>query len=395
MLGLPMRFVLVVLSVVAIVGSSAVLLLVAGAFSDPTSSLFAVIGSMVWATWGPLFLLIALLAVLVGLVTRRAHIERFGGVVLLLAVPALAGAAYILARIVLAAVSAGAILDPLATLSLGDIEAPAPDEIKTMESVGGTVLRAAIYRPSPSAAPAPVLVYIHGGGFRSGTFTETAADLRWFADQGWLVVSIEYRLALPGHPTWDEATRDAACGLAWAGRKSAELGGDPSRIALMGDSAGGNLAINVGFSAAAGRATGDCPSPVPVPSAIAVQYPAVDVDSIYTDGFPIPGFEPVALIEDYIGGRPDRLPERVAAVSSASYITPEAPPTLVILPEKDSLVVARGTESFAHAAQAAGVDLRLVRIPFANHVFNQLAANSLGNQIGRSLRLRFIEGRVR
>jgi acetyl esterase/lipase len=119
------------------------------------------------------------------------------------------------------------------------------------------------------------------------------------------------------------------------------------------------------------------------------------VDSIYTDGFPLPGFEPVALIEDYLGGSPNRFPERVAAVSSASYITPEAPPTLVILPEKDSLVVASGTEVFAQAAQAVGVDLRLVRIPFVNHVFNQFAANSLGNQIGRSLRLRFIEEQVR
>src|SRR6056297_1999155 len=395
MVGFAMRFVLVVLLVVAVVGSSAVLLLVLGAFSDPTNSLFAVIGTTVWATWGPFLLLFALVAVLVGIAGQRARIGRLGAVALLVAVPALASATYILARIVLAAGSAGAALDPLAALSLGDIEAPAPDEVETMERVGGTTLRAAIYRPAPAAEPAPVLVYIHGGGFRSGTFTETAADLRWFADRGWLVVSIEYRLASPGHPTWDEATRDAACGLAWAGSNSAGFGGDPSRIALMGDSAGGNLALNIGFAAAAGQATGDCSSPVPVPSALAVLYPAVDLDSIYTDGFPIPGFEPVALIEDYLGGPPDRFPDRVAAVSSANYVTPVAPPTLIILPEKDSLVVAHGTEAFVHAAQAAGVDLRLVRIPFANHVFNQLAADSLGNQIGRSLRLRFIEERVR
>ena len=390
-----MRFILILLSIVALVVSSAVLCLVAGAFSDPTSSLIAVVGSMVWMTWGPFLLLIALVAVLIGIVGRRARIGWLGGVSLLLAVPATIGAAYILARIAVAAGSAGAILHPLATMSLGDMESPAPDEIETMEGVGGTTLRAAIYRPTPSAEPAPVLVYIHGGGFRTGTFTETAADLRWFADKGWLVVSIEYRLASPGQPTWDKAMRDATCGLAWASRNSAELGGDPSRLALMGDSAGGNLAINVGFAAAAGRATDDCPSPVPVPSAIAVLYPAVDVESIYADGYPIPGFEPVSLIEDYLGGPPERFPERVAAVSSASYITPDAPPTLAILPKKDSLVVARGTEAFAREAQAAGVDLQLVHIPFANHVFNQLAANSLGNQIGRSLRLRFIDDRVR
>ena len=132
-----------------------------------------------------------------------------------------------------------------------------------------------------------------------------------------------------------------------------------------------------------------------MPGAIAVQYPAVDPASIYADGFPIPGFEPKMLIEGYIGGAPEAYPERVAAVSSATHLTRDAPPTLIVLPEKDSLVVAPGTLAFVRDAEAAGVDLELVRIPFANHVFNQLAANSLGNQIGRTVRLRFLSQHFR
>src|SRR6056297_899869 len=119
MVGFAMRFVLVVLLVVAVVGSSAVLLLVLGAFSDPTNSLFAVIGTTVWATWGPFLLLFALVAVLVGIAGQRARIGRLGGVALLVAVPALASATDILARIVLAAGSAGASLDPLPPLRSG------------------------------------------------------------------------------------------------------------------------------------------------------------------------------------------------------------------------------------------------------------------------------------
>jgi acetyl esterase/lipase len=275
------------------------------------------------------------------------------------------------------------------------MDEPAPDLVETTEAFGDSDLRAAIFLPAMSDAPAPVIVYIHGGGFRDGTFTETAADLRWFADRGWLVFSIEYRLFTPGHPTWNVAMRDASCGLAWVHRNATRFGGDPDRLALMGDSAGGNLAINVAYAAAARSTLAGCQSVVPVPNAIAVQYPAVDVESIYTDGFPIPGFEPKSLIEGYIGGSPDQFPERAATVSSANYITPEAPPTLVILPENDSLVVAHGTEAFVREAQAAGLELRLIRIPFANHVYNQIAANSLGNQIGRSLRLQFIVERVR
>jgi acetyl esterase/lipase len=390
-----MRFAVIVLLVVAAVTGLAVLCLVIGAFADPTGSIFAVIGSMVWSTFGPHLLLTALAASLIGILGCRVGPGLLGGLVLALTVPVLAGAGYIVARMADAGVSAGAEIDPLRTLALGSMQEPAPDLIETIESIGGTDLRAAIYRPAPADLAAPVIVYIHGGGFRTGSFTETASDLRWFADMGWLVVSIEYRLFTPGHPTWDEASRDAACGLAWANRNAAMFGGDPSRIVLMGDSAGGNLAINIGFAAAAVRPHWDCPSDVPVPVAIAVQYPAVDVESVYTDGFPVPGFEPRALIEGYIGGPPSDHPERVAFVNSATYVTAQAPPTLIILPESDSLVVAHGTEAFARVADASGVELELVRIPFANHVFNQIAANSLGNQIGRSLRLRFIEGHVR
>ena len=101
------------------------------------------------------------------------------------------------------------------------------------------------------------------------------------------------------------------------------------------------------------------------------------------------------FIEGYIGGDPHRYPDRLAAISSATFLTREAPPTLIILPEKDSLVVATGTLDFVEEARAAGVDLELVSIPFANHVFNQVAAGSLGNQVGRTVRLQFLERTVR
>lgn len=390
-----MRFVLILLTILAALICVVVLGLVLGAFADPTGSLFAVVGSMVWATFGPVLLLAAFMAGFIGAVVRFSGLKRFGGMVLGLSVLSVIGAGFILGRIALAAMAAGATIHPMSTLRFGAMEEPAPDIVKTFETVEGKELRAAIFLPPPSLTTAPVIVYVHGGGFMTGSFTETAADLRWFANKGWLVISVEYRLFSPGNPTWDKAMRDASCGVAWAYREAARLGGDAARLAVLGDSAGGNLAINLGFAAAAGNAVADCASDVPVPTEIAVQYPAVDAMSIYRDGYPIPGFEPRILIEGYIGGEPDQHPDRMKAVSSATYITKSAPPTLIILPENDSLVVAHGTRAFAEKAIAKGVRLDLVRIPFANHVFNQLAANSLGNQIGRTLRLRFLEEHVR
>lgn len=365
--------------------------LVVGAFLDPTGGYWAVIASSVWAPFGPFLGLVAGLVCGLGLAAWRGGWRRAGGVVGLIGVAGIIGSAVIVGRIIWAGVGAGASVDLGQTLLPGPMDAPAPDVVEVFRTVDGTDLRAAVYLPPDTVRDAPILLYVHGGGFMTGSFTETAADLRWFADRGWLVVSVEYRLFAPGRPTWDLAPKDVACALVWISGNAARFGGDAMRIALAGDSAGGNLAVNVGYAAASGRPPAACGRAVPVPMAIAVLYPAVDPLSIYEQGFPVPGFEPRMLIEGYIGGPPERLPARMAAVTSASYLTAEAPPTLVVLPEKDSLVVAAGTVRFAEAARRAGVDLTLVRIPFANHVFNQIAAGSLGNQIGRTLRLRFLE----
>lgn len=395
MFSSTMRFALIVLALLSALIGFVVLGLVIGAFIDPAGSLFAVIGSSVWTTYGPILLLGAVVSCLVGIIVMTSGMRRLGGLTLAMSAAGAVGACYILVRIGLAANAAGGTIDLASTLMLEDMGEPAPDLVETFRTLAENDLRAAVYLPAPKPAPAPVIVYVHGGGFKTGSFTETAADLRWFADRGWLVVSVEYRLFATNEPTWDKAPDDVACALGWTYRNAERFGGDRKRIALLGDSAGGNLAINIGFAAAAGRATSSCDNDMPVPAAIAVQYPAVDPVSIYEDGYPVPGFEPKMLIEGYIGGTPDQFPDRLDAVSSKSHLSAEAPPTLIILPDKDSLVVPPGTLSFVREAGSAGLDVELVRIPFANHIFNQIAANSLGNQIGRTVRLQFLKENVR
>ena len=155
---------------------------------------------------------------------------------------------------------------------------------------------------------------------------------------------------------------------------------------------GGNLALNLAYAAARGGMRTDC-GVVPAAAAVVVQYPAVDPLAIYGHGYPVRGFEPRMLVTGYLGGSPQSLPERVRAISSYSHVHGGAPPTLVLAPEKDGLVPAWSVIRFAGRARQAGVDLELVRIPFANHVYNQLAANSLGNQARRSITVRYLAER--
>lgn len=108
-------------------------------------------------------------------------------------------------------------------------------------------LRLRAYLPR-GRRPLPVLVFFHGGGFVVGSLEEFDAFCTLLAEgAGCLVVSVDYRLA----PEWPypAAAEDAFAALRWVGAHAGELGGDPARIAVAGDSAGGNLAAGAALRA--------------------------------------------------------------------------------------------------------------------------------------------------
>ncbi len=100
-----------------------------------------------------------------------------------------------------------------------------------------------VYRPA-GEGPLPVLVYFFGGGWTLGSLETSDAICRSLANAaGCLTVAVGYRLA-PEHP-FPAAPHVCFAGLRWAAEHAPGFGGDPSRLAVAGDSAGGNLAAAV------------------------------------------------------------------------------------------------------------------------------------------------------
>jgi acetyl esterase len=104
-----------------------------------------------------------------------------------------------------------------------------------------------VYRPVHRPGPWPVVFYVHGGAFRL-----LSKDTHWlmgltFARFGYLVVNISYRLA-PRHP-FPAALEDTCRAWCWLADEIVRLGGDPQRVAVAGESAGGNLITGLTLAA--------------------------------------------------------------------------------------------------------------------------------------------------
>src|SRR5215468_908484 len=104
------------------------------------------------------------------------------------------------------------------------------------------------------SGPFPVLVYLHGGAWICGSPVTHRKLGHRFAEAGYLVVNVDYRLA-PEHP-FPTPVEDCIGAIRWAAREAKRFGGDASRLAVGGDSAGGNLA-----AASAAALHGDAAAP--------------------------------------------------------------------------------------------------------------------------------------
>lgn len=301
--------------------------------------------------------------------------------VLALAVPSLATG-----TVMITAAQHGGSVNPISGLLLQSMSAPPDDERSYGEgAVSGSVQ---IYTPSGgagSAEAAPVLFDIHGGGWKDDS--EMPATLRYFADHGWLVVRPSYTLATETLHTADLVPQQIACAYAWTLQNAERFGGDSQRIAMMGDSAGGGLAISFAQQLARGNARTEC-GPVTIqPRALFALYPTVSVTAIAQNTFLAANNAAV----NFVGATPEQAPEKYRALDAKNWVTKNMPPTLILQGSQDSFVPPESVRTYVEAARAAGANIELIEAPLQNHAFDISFRNSLGWQLATSIALNFLE----
>ena len=126
--------------------------------------------------------------------------------------------------------------EPVNPIDVRDITVPGPD--------GAPDVPVRVYAPAQRVGELPGLLHIHGGGFILGDLdTFESGQLRLVDELGIVVVAVDYRLA-PEHP-FPAPVEDCYAALTWVAAKAAELGIDPARLGVSGESAGGGLAAAV------------------------------------------------------------------------------------------------------------------------------------------------------
>ncbi|HEY0636506.1 MAG TPA: alpha/beta hydrolase [Pseudonocardiaceae bacterium] len=235
-----------------------------------------------------------------------------------------------------------------------------------IENAAGPI-PARLYRPAGLAAPSPLLVYYHGGGWVEGDLESHDNLCRFLAlHAGTAVLAVDYRLA-PEHP-FPAGLNDALAALRYAAAHAEELGVDPRRIAVGGDSAGGNLAAVVAGLAAADE--------VP-PSFLLMIYPGTDAVEVAASrtlfgsgGFLLTEERIQWFLDQYLPDHGDRRDPRASPLREPR---PERlPPTYLVTAGFDPL--RDEGEAFAALLAAAGVPVALHRFPDLYHGF----ASSVG-----------------
>ena len=240
---------------------------------------------------------------------------------------------------------------------VADLTLPGPD---------GEIPCRVFHPETGSDKPLPCVLYFHGGGWVIGDLNTHDHVCRSLAKtSGCILLSVDYRLA--PESTFPASFDDCYAAMDWISANGSELGMDPSRLAVAGDSAGGNLAASVALAARDNKG--------PAIGAQALVYPVTDTSLAYPsyrengEGYLLTRESMEYFINTYVPDATQRADQRVAPIRAADL--GGLPPALIITAEFDPL--RDEGEAYAARLRAAGVETEVTRYDGMIHGFFNMA----------------------
>jgi acetyl esterase/lipase len=225
-------------------------------------------------------------------------------------------------------------------------------------TVNGIDLKLDVYKPN-LPGPLPAIIFVHGGGWVQGDKRTMEANARYFAERGYLGVSVNYRLGpIIKFPAEIE---DVKCAIRWVRSHATEIGVNPEKIGALGSSAGGHLVGLLGTTDGSEGFEGNCGD-----HALSSRVQAV-----------VPYFGPMDLIQLFRNNPNGSLslfeqscranPEPCKAASPITYVSSDDPPFLLVHGTKDPVVPFEQSVLMREALKTKNVEAELVAIEGAGH----------------------------
>ncbi len=214
-----------------------------------------------------------------------------------------------------------------------------------------------LHRPAGKGR-APVLVFLHGGGWARGERPKSWTGFRRFIEAGYAVVSVQYRLS--GTARAPAAVQDARCAMAWVAREAGRYRLDPHRVVVMGSSAGAHLALLAGMME--GKSEIDLPACGPVPRAAAIVdfYGPSDLRPESLGAWRSPS------ITKWIGEGADAA-ALAARMSPLTLVHKGQPPVFIVHGDADDVVPIQSSKLLKEALDRAGVPSEFHIVPGGGH----------------------------
>ena len=222
----------------------------------------------------------------------------------------------------------------------------------------GTALPLRLYTDG-IAGPQPIIIIVHGGGWKAGNEVQLVEWNIKLASIGFRVAAISYRFA--PHFPWPAQKEDLAAAIAFLKAHAGEMGIDPTRIALLGRSAGGQIALDAAYTLRDPAIRGCIAS-----------YAPTDMNFAYWTGKEDDMLGSRPLVRSLMGGPPASNPALYHDASPLDFVGPDTPPTLLVHGGRDEIVWVRHSERLRDRMVQAGRPVYLLELPWATHGFDAI-----------------------